>query len=97
MFHRKTPEIKTLVRESTHIVRDDVIHINSQSGTQWDGMKHFGILAHGTFYNNTPSLSLPVGIAAIPDPQAIDPAEAKLGIQNWADHGICGRGVLLDI
>jgi len=24
---------------------------NTQSGTQWDGMRHFGILEHGVFYN----------------------------------------------
>lgn len=23
---------------------------NTQSGTQWDGLKHFGLLEHGVFY-----------------------------------------------
>jgi len=31
------------------------------------------------------------------DPKAVDPLSLKLGIQNWANHGICGRGVLLDM
>ncbi len=24
---------------------------NSQSGTQWDGMRHFGLIEHDIFYN----------------------------------------------
>ena len=24
---------------------------NTQSGSQWDGLKHFGILEHGMYYN----------------------------------------------
>lgn len=24
---------------------------NTQSGTQWDGLRHFGIIEHGVFYN----------------------------------------------
>jgi hypothetical protein len=24
---------------------------NTQSGTQWDGMRHFGLIEHGMFYN----------------------------------------------
>ncbi|KAG6816731.1 hypothetical protein H0H87_003428 [Tephrocybe sp. NHM501043] len=97
MYKRKTPEIKTKTRESTHVLRDDEIHINTQSGTQWDGMRHFGIVEHAVYYNNTPSLSLPVGVDPMPNPQSIDPSLTKLGIQNWADHGICGRGLLLDL
>ncbi|KAF7298292.1 Serine/threonine protein kinase PRP4 [Mycena kentingensis (nom. inval.)] len=98
MFARKAPEINMTVREPREIgVRDDEIHINTQSGTQWDGLRHVPIIEHGVFYNNTPVDSLARGIIPLPDPGKVDPAHAKLGIQNWAMHGICGRGVLLDL
>jgi len=97
MFGRKSPEVHMKVREPTRITRDDGIHMNTQSGTQWDGLRHFGIVEHGVFYNNTPKDSLPMGIVSMPDPHDIDPSLKKIGIQNWADHGICGRGVLLDL
>ncbi|CAK5263952.1 unnamed protein product [Mycena citricolor] len=99
-FHRRTPEIKmTRMTEPAHFhgIRDDEIHINTQSGTQWDGLRHFPILEHQVFYNNTPMDSLPIGIMPIPDPKVIDPAHSRIGVQNWAQHGICGRGVLLDL
>ncbi|KAJ7119130.1 putative cyclase-domain-containing protein [Mycena epipterygia] len=98
MFQRKTPEVNMTIREpEVYGVRDDEIHINTQSGTQWDGLRHFPLLEHGVFYNNTPLNSLVSGIVPLPNPHKIDPAHARIGIQNWATHGICGRGVLLDL
>ncbi|KAG5642042.1 hypothetical protein DXG03_003740 [Asterophora parasitica] len=97
MFGRKSPAVMMTLREGKPIVRDDEIHINTQSGTQWDGLRHFGILEHGVFYDNTPAHTLPHGIVPMPDPQDIDSSLQNIGIQNWADHGICGRGVLLDL
>jgi kynurenine formamidase len=98
MFQRKTPEINMILRQPAVAgVRDDEIHMNTQSGTQWDGMRHFALLEHGVFYNNIPALSLPHGILPLANPHEIDPAHARIGIQNWATHGICGRGVLLDL
>ena len=56
--------------------------MNSQSGSQWDGLRHFGHLGAKKLYNN------------------LDPAEVlsstRCGIQAIAQHGIAGRGVLLD-
>lgn len=73
------------------------------------------VLTHSSF-PSVPGLSLSVGVAPIPNPNAIDANQAKLGMQStsqasayfhtmsclivisdWADHGICGRGVLLDV
>ncbi|KAF7359050.1 hypothetical protein MSAN_01245900 [Mycena sanguinolenta] len=53
MFGRIPPEIKLIQkqREGRNISRDDEIHINTQSGTQWDGLRHFPILEHEMFYN----------------------------------------------
>ncbi|KAN0075563.1 putative cyclase domain containing protein [Tylopilus felleus] len=97
-FGRKVPSIRTFVKESPSIpIRDDVIHVNTQYGSQWDGLKHFGLTAHNVFYNNTPAEALSEGEMEIHDPTEIDHARVKLGIHNWSNHGICGRGVLLDL
>jgi len=96
VFGRKTPEVKQLVKPNG-ITRDDEIHINTQSGSQWDGLRHFGIIEHGVFYNNTAADSIPHGVLPLPNPNVINADQSKIGIQNWANHGICGRGVLLDL
>ncbi|KAJ7753431.1 hypothetical protein DFH07DRAFT_1031039, partial [Mycena maculata] len=70
---------------------------NTQSGTQWDGLRHFPLIEHGIFYNNMRLDALPHGTVSFQNPHQIDPAHARIGIQNWATHGICGRGMLLDL
>ncbi|KZS89845.1 hypothetical protein SISNIDRAFT_458521 [Sistotremastrum niveocremeum HHB9708] len=95
LFGRQPPEIKILDRG---FARDDEIHLNTQSGTQWDGLRHFGINAHGVIYNNHPISAIKTGEACVmDDPTKIDPDLIKFGIHNWARHGISGRGVLLDL
>ncbi|KAF9024178.1 hypothetical protein BDZ89DRAFT_1162359 [Hymenopellis radicata] len=96
MFGRKSPEVK-MIKRPHGATRDDELHINTQSGSQWDGMRHFGVAGHDVFYNNTHKDAIPGGLIPIPDPKNIDPSLSRIGIQNWASHGICGRGVLLDL
>ncbi|KAF8548486.1 hypothetical protein OG21DRAFT_1563814 [Imleria badia] len=99
VFGRKIPSITTFVKNSPSIpIRDDVIHINTQSGSQqWDGLKHYGLTDYyNVFYNDTPAGSLSEGEMEIHDPTEIDHARVKLGMHNWSNHGICGRRVLLD-
>jgi len=99
LYHRLAPSfvLKGRAEAPTSALRDDELHINTQSGTQWDGLRHFGILEHKVFYNDTPSSSIPLGQVVMQDPLKVDPASIKLGIHNWAKHGICGRGVFLDL
>lgn len=54
-----------------------------QSTSQIDALRHIGHPVHG-FYN---------GFAAAQNTEA----STRLGIHNWAEAGIAGRGVLLDI
>lgn len=54
-----------------------------QSTSQLDSLRHIGHPEHG-FYN---------GLAAADNNQD----STKLGIHNWSDSGIAGRGVLLDV
>ncbi|EIN07897.1 hypothetical protein PUNSTDRAFT_135420 [Punctularia strigosozonata HHB-11173 SS5] len=100
LFGRKPASIKVLEsrrgpwRQIPN--RDDELNLNTQSGTQWDGLLHVGVLKHGVFYNNFQASLSPVGERTI-RPDNMNDEALKLGIHNWAQHGICGRGVLLDL
>ncbi|PGH36805.1 hypothetical protein GX50_00262 [[Emmonsia] crescens] len=74
--------IKTLV---PGIAYDDNYQLNTQSGTQWDGFRHFAHIPTQTFYNGTKADDI-VG----PN------ANHNCSIHHWAERGIAGRGVLLD-
>ncbi|KPM42821.1 hypothetical protein AK830_g3764 [Neonectria ditissima] len=75
-------EIKTVV---PGIAYDDVYSLNTQSGTQWDGFRHFAHIASKKFYNNTTGEDI------------LGPnSNEKCSIHHWAERGIAGRGVLLD-
>lgn len=54
-----------------------------QASSQIDGLRHFGHPDRG-FYNGVPGERL---VAGTPD----------LGVQRFAEHGVVGRGVLLDL
>ena len=64
---------------------DDFWNANTQSGTQWDGFRHFAHIPTQTFYNGTKPTDI-VGPTA----------NLKCSQHYWADHGIAGRGILLD-
>ncbi|KAK0473940.1 hypothetical protein IW261DRAFT_1423303 [Armillaria novae-zelandiae] len=103
LFKRKPAQILMMPDERGYAHREDEIEmfyeitrIHSQ-GSQWDGMTHLGVVAHNVFYNNTSKDMLLGGKVPTPDPMNVDPRLSRLGIQNWADHGICGRGVFLDL
>ncbi|KAK5193655.1 hypothetical protein LTR16_007243, partial [Cryomyces antarcticus] len=62
---------------------DDVLHINTQSGSQWDGYKHVAHQETKMYYN---------GLHHDDVKNTMDN-----GIHHWNDRGgIVGRGVLLD-
>jgi hypothetical protein len=67
---------------------DDVIVFNPQQSSQWDGLRHFSAPQVGSdgrrFYG---------GVTA---GEITDRSNTRIGIQEWAREGICGRGVLLD-
>lgn len=76
-------EIKVLAEGLAY---DDKYQLNTQSGTQWDGFRHIAHMPSKTFYNGTTGTDIN---GPLPDPQ-------KCGIHHWAEHGIVGRGILLD-
>lgn len=64
--------------------RDDRIdNLFPQATSQIDGLRHFGHPDFG-FYNGM-------------DPQKLIAGDPTLGVQRYAEYGISGRGVLLDI
>lgn len=82
LSHRKTVK-HTILGSSPHH-RDDCIDLfYLQSGSQIDGLRHFRHPVHG-FYNGAPDSSIAIG-------------NPRLGVNRVADHGIVGRGVLIDV
>lgn len=79
-FHQK----KIDLQESLNFkCMDDEIYINTQSGSQWDSLKHFAHQPSGKYYN---------GLAH----EEATRTDTN-GIHNWCERGgIVGRGVLVD-
>ncbi|KAL5338517.1 hypothetical protein BJX70DRAFT_408656 [Aspergillus crustosus] len=62
---------------------EDIIEFNTQSSSQWDGLRYFAFRSTNVFYNNYVAT----------DFRGSD----DLGVQAWAEKGgIIGRGVLVD-
>lgn len=73
-----------ILGDERHHTRDDYIDgLYLQSGSQVDGLRHWRHPKHG-FYNYTKESD-------------IAPGKPRLGVQRYAEHGIAGRGILLDV
>lgn len=70
-------------RRRRHIFDDVYDDFNTQSSSQWDGLRHFGHRQYG-FYNG------------VTEAQIAEEGNARNGIHHWARRGIAGRGVLID-
>jgi hypothetical protein len=82
---------KDVYQKKPRIVHDDTWSFNTQSSTQWDGLRHFGYQQAGRFYNDTTVDDI-AGTTA-KGQQNPD----LLGIQNAVERGgITGRGILVD-
>lgn len=82
-FHRK-PFHRNLITLVPGIAYDEEYSMNPQSGTQFDGFRHFAHIDSGKFYNGTTG-------AEIEDPKCM-----KCSVHHWAEHGIASRAVLID-
>lgn len=94
----------------TDVVNDDVVLMSLQYSTQWDSLAHVGShfdadgdgIAEAVFYNGyragreiRPGVEddkAPLDFARFPGPQA-----DVLGIERLAEHGVQGRGVMVDL
>ncbi|KAF4556990.1 Hypothetical protein D9617_1g088720 [Elsinoe fawcettii] len=71
------------LRDVGYVAFDEEIHINTQTSSQWDGLRHWGMQKSALFYNNVTHAEVS--------------RTHKLGIHNIsARGGIVGRGVLVD-
>ncbi|KAJ7214043.1 hypothetical protein GGX14DRAFT_444880 [Mycena pura] len=91
------PPIITSRRPLIHAIQpfagyqDDVITLNTQISTQFDGLRHFPYSTNASqatyqFYNDLITF----------DDIMAPGGSSTLGIQNTAEKGIAGRGILLD-
>jgi kynurenine formamidase len=94
----------------TDVVNDDVVLMSLQYSTQWDSLAHVGSrfdadgdgIAEAVFYNG-----FRAGVDLRPGAEDANPAEPHaryrepvadaLGIERLAEHGVQGRGVLIDL
>lgn len=77
---------QNLYAKPPRVVNDDVWTFNTQSSSQWDGLRHFAYQSTGQFYNGVTQ-------------NQIHDSEHKScvnGIGAWSEKGIVGRGILLD-
>ncbi|KKA24601.1 hypothetical protein T310_1348 [Rasamsonia emersonii CBS 393.64] len=81
-FHRPAFQHKIAQHPLSPCIFDDYYDMNTQSGSQWDGFRHFGHLGLNRLYNNL-------------KPEEVL-SSTRCGIQAISQHGIAGRGVLLD-
>ncbi|RMZ80174.1 hypothetical protein DV737_g3080, partial [Chaetothyriales sp. CBS 132003] len=91
LFHRQA-FVKNVYQKKPRIVHDETWTLNTQSSSQWDGLRHYGYQAAARFYNNV----------TVDDIAGVGPTRGHsnpdiLGIQNMARRGgVTGRGILVD-
>jgi kynurenine formamidase len=72
------------VLEVDRNTQDDVLRdFYPQASTQWDGLRHVRARELG-FYGGR-------------DSDTAGPGGTELGIERWVEHGVVGRGVLVDV
>lgn len=86
-FGRQSFE-KNVYQKPPRIVNDDVWTFNTQSSSQWDGLRHFGYQKEAKFYNG-------MTLDEIHGRNGVKKTNRN-GIGAWAEQGIVGRGILLD-
>jgi kynurenine formamidase len=73
----------TIIRRRHNVFDDVYDNFNTQSSSQWDGLRHNGHRQYG-FYNG------------VTEEQIIGEGGGRNGIEQWARRGIAGRGILID-
>ncbi|KAI5242772.1 hypothetical protein E4T42_07583 [Aureobasidium subglaciale] len=75
---------KQVYQKPPRIVNDDTWTFNTQSSSQWDGLRHFAYQKEAKFYNGVTLDDIHCDHSTV------------IGIGAWSEKGIIGRGVLLD-
>jgi kynurenine formamidase len=77
----RPPVQHTIIPVSRNEYEDRLDDFNLQASSQWDGLSHVRCREFGFWGGRT----------------AAPTSESDLGVHRWAEHGIVGRGVLLDV
>ncbi|RDW66651.1 hypothetical protein BP5796_09400 [Coleophoma crateriformis] len=81
-FNRQ-PFQQRIHHKAPRTVNDDIITLNTQTSTQWDGFRHFGYQDHKVYFNGCKQDEIH--------------NSTRNGLQVWVENGgVVGRGVLLD-
>ena len=88
-FGRPAARHRAFKMHPTKPINDDELEFNTQSGSQWDGFRHWGYYKTDQFWLGQPQ-------ADIVGPGAGSADLGRNSIHHWAERGIAGRGVLLD-
>ncbi|KAI9721095.1 MAG: hypothetical protein M1812_002576 [Candelaria pacifica] len=75
---------KQVFHKGDRTVNDDTWTFNTQSSSQWDGLRHFAYQKEKLFYNGVTMEDIHADNSVVN------------GIHAWAEKGIVGRGILLD-
>jgi len=79
----RAPFEQKIIHKHPRTVNDDVLHLNTQSSTQWDGFRHFGYQDHKVYFNGCKQEEIH--------------SSNRNGTHVWVENGgVVGRGVLLD-
>jgi kynurenine formamidase len=79
----REPYVHRIFNHDRNSQDDALDNFSPQGSTQWDGLRHVRAREFG-FYN---------GVSA----EDAGPSGTRLGIEKWAEHGIVGRGALVDV
>ena len=92
---KRIPFQQRILNNPSFCINDDEWTLNSQSSSQWDGLRHFSYLDRRRFYNGATLADFGV-------PDSHNSAKERTGINDpngigsFAQKGIVGRGILLD-
>lgn len=83
-LYRREPARHEIFRISRNSMDDRLDGFFLQSTSQWDGFRHVQAREFGFWGGET-------------DDSKFEPGAGPLGIEHWVEHGLVGRGVLLDV
>lgn len=99
-FFGRQPFHHEIYTKHPRCVNDDVWTFNTQSSSQWDGLRHFAYQDERVFYGGRGLLEFGLEEAAASDSRSSvakrNVGSSVLGISAMAQKGIVGRGVLVD-
>ena len=96
-FFGRQPFQHHIFNKHPRCVNDDVWTFNTQSSSQWDGLRHFAYQSERQFYNGRRLGDFGLGEeGAESDRASGEEGRNVLGIQAMGQKGIVGRGILVD-